>query len=87
MDYVLGHLPSEVVADSDSGNALSFVDKALPNEADILVSYATVPGYVSYRHVEHGSFYVRALCNCIEDLSDQLVAISNLSMHNHEHSM
>ncbi|XP_038062407.1 caspase-8-like [Patiria miniata] len=35
--------------------------ETLPNEADFLLSYSTVPGYVSYRDPTQGSWYVNAL--------------------------
>ncbi|KAH3748363.1 hypothetical protein DPMN_182807, partial [Dreissena polymorpha] len=34
----------------------------LPNEADFLLGYATVPGYVSFRSRNQGSWYIRKLC-------------------------
>lgn len=33
----------------------------IPNEADFLVSYSTVPGYYSWRNSVNGSWYVQAL--------------------------
>ena len=33
---------------------------ALPVEADYLIAYATLPGYVSWRNSEYGSWFVKA---------------------------
>ncbi|XP_038048733.1 caspase-8-like isoform X3 [Patiria miniata] len=41
------------------------MSKTKPNEADFLLSYATVPGYVSYRSKSEGSWYVNALVDQI----------------------
>ena len=34
---------------------------SLPVEADMLIAYATVPGYVSWRNSERGSWFIQAL--------------------------
>ena len=34
---------------------------ALPTEADYIVAYATLPGYVSWRNSEYGSWFIKAL--------------------------
>lgn len=36
--------------------------RKLPVQADFLFAYSSVPGYVSYRHITHGSWYVQTLC-------------------------
>lgn len=41
---------------------------SVPVEADFLLGLATVPGYVSFRHVEEGSWYIQSLCNHLKDL-------------------
>ncbi|KAH8863223.1 Caspase-3 [Schistosoma japonicum] len=38
----------------------------LPVEADILVSYSTVPGYFAWRNSTTGSWYIQELCNALE---------------------
>lgn len=43
----------------------------IPNEADYLLGYATVPGYVSFRSRNHGSWYIRKLVEFIEKLADR----------------
>ena len=39
----------------------------IPNEADFLVSYSTVPGYYSWRNSAHGSWYVQALVLLLDE--------------------
>ena len=34
---------------------------ALPTEADYIIAYATLPGYVSWRNSEYGSWFIKAL--------------------------
>ena len=48
------------------------MSKTLPKEADFLLSYATVPGYVSYRSVSKGSWYVSALVDEINKHHNEL---------------
>ncbi|XP_064598154.1 uncharacterized protein LOC135464628 [Liolophura sinensis] len=37
--------------------------ETIPNEADFLMGYATVPGFVSYRSKVKGSWYITTLCD------------------------
>ncbi|EFB29508.1 hypothetical protein PANDA_003925, partial [Ailuropoda melanoleuca] len=57
---------------------------SIPDEADFLLGLATVPGYVSFRHVEEGSWYIQSLCNHLkslvprhEDILSILTAVNN----------
>nr|XP_012421961.1 PREDICTED: caspase-10 isoform X1 [Odobenus rosmarus divergens] len=57
---------------------------SIPDEADFLLGLATVPGYVSFRHVEKGSWYIQSLCNHLkslvprnEDILSILTAVNN----------
>ena len=43
---------------------------ALPAEADYLLAYATIPGYVSWRNNENGSWFVSALVNVFMEMAD-----------------
>jgi len=52
-----------VVADSP-GNEL----ESIPSERDFLLSYSTVPGYVSYRSRTKGSWYIGSLVKKIREL-------------------
>ncbi|XP_032238419.2 caspase-3 [Nematostella vectensis] len=63
----------------DSG----FLEKSsLPSEADFLIAYATVPGYVSWRHQEKGSWFIQALVEVFkkdattEDVLSMLIKVN-----------
>ena len=43
--------------------------QALPTEADFLLAYATVPGYVSWRNSEYGSWFVKAFVDTMFELT------------------
>ena len=38
----------------------------IPNEADFVLGYATVPGFVSYRSKTQGSWYITALVRALD---------------------
>nr|CAX76587.1 caspase 3, apoptosis-related cysteine peptidase [Schistosoma japonicum] len=38
----------------------------LPVDADILISYSTVPGYITWCNTTKGSWYIQELCNALE---------------------
>lgn len=40
--------------------------ESIPEEADFLLSMATVDGYVSFRHIEEGTWYIQALCSKLQ---------------------
>ena len=42
---------------------------ALPTEADFILAYATVPGYVSWRNSEYGSWFIKAFVDTMMELS------------------
>ena len=42
---------------------------ALPTEADFVVAYATLPGYVSWRNSEYGSWFIKALTDTMFELA------------------
>ncbi|NWU92256.1 CASPA protein, partial [Upupa epops] len=37
--------------------------ESIPEEADFLLGMATIDGYVSFRHIQQGSWYIQALCS------------------------
>jgi len=49
----------------------------LPNEADILIGYSTVPGFVSFRDIDEGSWYITNLCKALDKyaMSDDILSI------------
>uniref|UniRef100_A0A8C3EYP3 Caspase 10 n=1 Tax=Corvus moneduloides TaxID=1196302 RepID=A0A8C3EYP3_CORMO len=46
--------------------------ESIPEEADFLLSMATVDGYVSFRHIEEGTWYIQALCSKLQLLAVHL---------------
>ncbi|KAK7475760.1 hypothetical protein BaRGS_00032981, partial [Batillaria attramentaria] len=56
-----GHL--ELQADAKERDRL----RLIPNEADFLVSYATVPGYVSWRNTREGSWFIGKLTELLDN--------------------
>ncbi|XP_070570562.1 caspase-8-like [Ptychodera flava] len=40
---------------------------SVPNEADVLLAYATVPGFVSYRSTSQGSWFITTLVDCLKE--------------------
>lgn len=62
----------------------------VPVEADFLLAYSTVPGYVSWRNSEKGSWFVQALCEVFmtyagqEDLVSMLVRVNGKVAHEFE---
>ncbi|XP_058405568.1 caspase-10 isoform X2 [Diceros bicornis minor] len=58
-----------IVADAiNPENATPSLQDSIPVEADFLLGLATVPGYVSFRHVEEGSWYIQSLYNHLKSL-------------------
>ncbi|XP_066526350.1 caspase-9 [Hoplias malabaricus] len=73
---------------SSSSDSLSLSDEidaraTLPTPSDILVSYSTFPGYVSWRDTKAGSWYVEILDRVLEenaasdDLTTMLLMVNN----------
>ncbi|XP_074655984.1 caspase-7-like isoform X2 [Tubulanus polymorphus] len=67
-----------VVADSmtiDANEGLR-----IPNEADVLIAYATIPGYVAWRKEEEGSCYIQTLCEVLKEPSRSLDLVKMLTL-------
>uniref|UniRef100_A0A2K5C0X1 Caspase 10 n=1 Tax=Aotus nancymaae TaxID=37293 RepID=A0A2K5C0X1_AOTNA len=52
----------------------------IPVEADFLLGLATVPGYVSFRDVQEGSWYIQSLCNRLKTLVPRLLKFLEKTM-------
>ena len=74
-NVLVGHVWEETEVDTDQGgnNKGATGRELAPNEADILISHATVPGFVSYRSHAQGSFYITALCESLLELRSRYV--------------
>ena len=70
----------EVLAEDEADAKLA---SAIPSDADFLLSYATTPGFVSWRHQAKGSWYIQALVEvferyaCKEDLMSMLTMVND----------
>ncbi|KAE8293205.1 Caspase-9 [Larimichthys crocea] len=80
---------TDAIPMSSSSDSLSMSDEpdaraTLPTPSDILVSYSTFPGYVSWRDTQAGSWYVEILDRILEEnaATDDLGTM--LMMVNHE---
>ncbi|XP_072033482.1 uncharacterized protein [Amphiura filiformis] len=58
------------------------LDHIIPNERDFLVSFATVPGHVSYRNTEKGSWFINALVDRMKKLHEREDLMSILTAVN-----
>lgn len=69
----------QVADDTFSDSTLS--RSRLPKESDFLLGYGSVPGYVSYRRPDSGSFFIQTLVNVFEKkhhkdhLEDMLIEV------------
>ncbi|NXE36362.1 CASPA protein, partial [Ptilorrhoa leucosticta] len=52
--------------DSSSTQESFSLSESIPEEADFLLAMATVDGYVSFRHIEEGTWYIQALCSKLQ---------------------
>ncbi|MGH0167986.1 UNVERIFIED_CONTAM: hypothetical protein FKN15_060165 [Acipenser sinensis] len=66
----------ELGKDSDEPDARA----SLPTPSDILVSYSTFPGYVSWRDTQAGSWYVETLDNVLEEFAGYEDLLTSLTM-------
>ncbi|XP_046556040.1 caspase-8-like [Haliotis rubra] len=58
--------------------------EVIPNEADFLIGYATVPGFVSYRSRSHGSWYITKLAEMLNKYGTKYDILSVLLLVNNE---
>jgi hypothetical protein len=58
-------------------DALSVDMDSIPEEADFLVGYSTVPGSVSWRDTRRGSLYIHHLTETLDQLSDRYADLCN----------
>ncbi|XP_022090365.1 caspase-3-like [Acanthaster planci] len=73
-------LQRELEDDTDASNAIR---SKLPSQSDMLLAYATVPGFVSWRNSERGSWFVQAMSEVFmehapkEDLLSMMTIVNN----------
>nr|CAD10676.1 caspase 3 [Geodia cydonium] len=61
----------EKALDADETDGGGYSREALPTEADFVLAYATVPGYVSWRNSEYGSWFIKAFVDTMRDLASK----------------
>lgn len=80
---------TDAIPTSSSSDSLSMSDEpdarvTLPTPSDILVSYSTFPGYVSWRDTQSGSWYVETFDRILEENAASVDLVTMLMMVNHE---
>uniref|UniRef100_A0A8C5DYW1 Caspase 9, apoptosis-related cysteine peptidase n=1 Tax=Gouania willdenowi TaxID=441366 RepID=A0A8C5DYW1_GOUWI len=80
---------TDAIPVSSSSDSLSTSDETdaratLPTPSDILVSYSTFPGYVSWRDTQSGSWYVETLDRILEENASSADLVTMLTMVNLE---
>ncbi|XP_062314895.1 caspase-9 [Osmerus eperlanus] len=83
---------TDAIPTSSSSDSLSTSDEpdarvTLPTPSDILVSYSTFPGYVSWRDPQAGSWYVETLDRILEETASENDLVTILMMVNNEVSL
>ncbi|ELT91797.1 hypothetical protein CAPTEDRAFT_220640 [Capitella teleta] len=58
--------------------------ETIPDEADFLLGYASVPGYVSFRSKQDGSWYISVLCHMLNKFAASEDLLSILTKVNEE---
>jgi len=56
----------------------------IPNWADLLIMYSTVPGYYSWRNPSTGSWFIQALCDVLGKHHTNMDLLSMLTLVNHK---
>ncbi|XP_013920218.1 PREDICTED: caspase-10 [Thamnophis sirtalis] len=62
-DYAVSFEPDAQSSGYVSSQQLT---STIPDEADFLLGMATVDGYLSFRHVHEGTWYIQALCSKLQ---------------------
>ncbi|XP_078583929.1 LOW QUALITY PROTEIN: uncharacterized protein LOC144866438 [Branchiostoma floridae x Branchiostoma japonicum] len=73
-----------VDAGHGSEGLAAFQETMIPKEADFLLSYSTIPGYVSYRSKTQGSWFVSKLVETLDGMGDRYDLLSILIKVNEE---
>lgn len=55
-----------------SNQPLNYDMQTIRNDADTLIAYATLPGYVSYRDMYNGSWFIQILCEVFMNFACEL---------------
>ncbi|XP_071502752.1 caspase-3-like [Diadema antillarum] len=66
----------------ESTDSFASARSKMPTQSDILLAYATVPGYVSWRNSEKGSWFIQALTEVMLQNASQEDMLSMMTMVN-----
>ena len=75
-------LVSEILQDKQEGDVIDGKLRSIPSASDMFIGFATVPGYVSWRNSERGSWFVQSIIRVFgeyvktEHLSDMMVRVN-----------
>ncbi|KAI8496114.1 Casp10p [Branchiostoma belcheri] len=75
---------SDIRVDAGQAPGLEGFQETIPNEADFLLSYSTIPGYVSYRSKTQGSWFITKLVETLDNMGDRHDLLSILIKVNEE---
>ena len=64
------------------GSCNTDVSNKLPAEADFLIAYATVPGYVSWRNNIRGSWFIQSICEIFAKYAKEMDILEMLTLVN-----
>lgn len=62
----------------------NLINKSVPNKADFLVAYSTVPGFLSYRSRMSGTYFVKEIVEIFKKNYERQDLLSMMIMVNHE---
>lgn len=69
------------VIGADSLDSAAFFK--IPNHADFLIAYSTLPGFYSWRNTQEGSWFMQAVIRVFNDYHNNLDVLSMLTIVNH----
>ncbi|KAI9555367.1 hypothetical protein GHT06_017882 [Daphnia sinensis] len=71
---------STVQYDSSKMDSVATQEYSIPTMADFMIAYSTIPGYVSWRNTENGSWFIEALCEILITYGRQDDLLSMMTM-------
>lgn len=69
---------------SSFSSNLHFIEPPVPRQADVLLSFSTVFGYVSYRNTKSGAWYINALMEIFSKHAREEDILSLITLVNHQ---
>ncbi|XP_057366928.1 caspase-1-like isoform X2 [Daphnia carinata] len=66
--------------DSNKMDSVAPQEYSIPTMADFMMAYSTIPGYVSWRNTENGSWFIEALCEIFKTYGREEDLLSMMTM-------